>query len=154
MMAHARVAATRGTCQRLQVGAVIARQGRPISTGYNGNVAGMPHCDHQVDPPPRNWAGDVLKENRLSESGCQTAMHAEANAIAFAARHGVGTEGADIFVTHQPCLACARLIINAGIWAVYYEHPYRIAEGVLMLQRADIAVYRYSAEDDSYIREA
>ena len=127
MMQMAEVIAQRGTCSRLYVGAVIARDGRPISSGYNGNVSGVKHCYHPF--------------SEHLEVGCQDAMHAEANAIAFAARYGVATEGAYIYTTHQPCFACARLIVNAGISTVFYRLPYRKMEGVELLIEAGIEVY-------------
>lgn len=127
MMEIAEVVAKRGTCDRLQVGAVIARDGRSIASGYNGNVTGVEHCAHDFD------------EN--VSVGCETAMHAEANAIAFAARHGVATEGAYIYTTHQPCYTCSRLIINAGITAVFYRFRYRKTEGIELLHDAGVEVY-------------
>ena len=93
----AQAIAERGTCCRLRVGAVICRDGRILATGYNGAPAGMPHCEHEK--------GD--------DTPCEVTVHAEANAIAFAARHGVRTEGAELHTTHSPCLTCAKLIINA-----------------------------------------
>lgn len=150
MLGHARLAAQRGTCSRLQVGAVIARRGRPISTGYNGNVSGVAHCHHPIEEV-KFLVGQVIVA-RVEGTGCETAMHAEANAIAFAARHGVATEGADLYVTHQPCLACARLIINAGIWNVFFEHPYRRSEGLDLLLEVGVEVYRPSVVDTSFIQ--
>lgn len=128
MMRVAEVTALRGTCSRLQVGAVIARDGRSISTGYNGNVANVSHCKHIDDTP------------------CKTAMHAECNAIAYAARNGVATSDAYLYTTHMPCFDCARLIINAGITKVFYRVPYRITFGVELLQRAGIEVFRLNEE--------
>jgi dCMP deaminase len=128
-MAIAESVAKRGTCDRLQVGAIIMRDNRVISTGYNGNVSGEKHCDHQWDSPD------------LREQGCRTAIHAEANAIIFAARHGVAVEGADLWTTHQPCLNCANLIINAGISRVFFRNSYRLIEGMLALQRARVEVF-------------
>ena len=67
-------------------------------------------------------------------------MHAEANAIAWAARYGIRTEGADLFVTHQPCRKCAELVVNAGIVRVVYRHPYRLTDGVELLIAAGVTV--------------
>ena len=120
----AQVVAKRGTCERLQVGAVIIKDARVISMGYNGNVSGAAHCVHQDDEP------------------CHTAVHAEANSIAFAARNGVPTDGASIAVTHQPCMECAKLIINSGIVKVIYEKPYRRPEGLNLLLNAGVFVVR------------
>lgn len=129
LMNQALIISTRGTCSRAQVGAIITRKGRPISSGYNGAPAGIEHCDHS-DP----WA------NAISEPGCQVAVHAEANAIAFAARHGVATENASLYCTHEPCHACARLIINAGIVEVYYLEPYRLHDGLKLLEAAGVFI--------------
>lgn len=150
MMQMAEAVAQRSTCSRLNVGAVISRQGRPISTGYNGNVSGMAHCEHDPFESVMSYAGEVVR--KTTETGCQTAMHAEANAIAFAARHGVATEDAHLYVTHQPCLPCARLIVNAGIEIVYYDHPYRISDGLLLLQLAGVDVFRLNPEALTYDR--
>src|SRR5262245_53449449 len=109
-----------GTCPRLQVGAVLIRDGRCISWGYNGSPPGAPHCVHLADEP------------------CTTATHAEANAVAFAARQGISTEGATLFVTVSPCAACARLLIAAGISCVRYAEPYRDPEGLQILEEAGV----------------
>jgi len=132
MMGMAEVAALRGTCSRLQVGAVISRDGRCISTGYNGNVSGVAHCSHDMD------------------LGCETAMHAEANAIAFASRYGVAIEGADLYCTHEPCYHCSRLIINAGIKRVFFITPYRKHEGVELLLLVGIEVFRLNEDYSLY----
>lgn len=151
MMQVAHVISQRGTCQRLKVGAVIARNGRPISTGYNGNVSRLPHCDHDMLPDIKAQDGTVIRSQIFDpDVGCQTAMHAEANAIAFAAQYGVATAGAMIYVTHQPCLACARLIVNAGINTVYYDHPYRLTDGLKLMQDASLTVYRLNQEVMTY----
>lgn len=120
LMGVAGVVAARGTCNRLHVGAVISRDGRVLSTGYNGPPSGLPHCDHDNGTP------------------CDDAVHAEANVIAFAARYGTAVEGADVYVTHSPCSSCAKLLINAGVASVYYKTPFRDASGILLLTRAGI----------------
>lgn len=126
LMAMAWCVSGRATCERLSVGAIIARDSRVISTGYNGNPSGFDHCDHTDDSP------------------CKTTVHAEANAIVYAARMGgAGTNGATLYVTHMPCAECAKLIINAGISRVVYDWPYRKTEGLEMIERAGIEVARY-----------
>lgn len=129
MMSVAQEFALLGTCDRLQVGAVIHRQGRVISTGYNGVPAGLPHCTHTTEEP-------VIGEER----GCQIAVHAEANAIAWSARFGLQVHGCDLTVTHMPCVDCAKLIINAGLVSVTFRHPYRKTEGVELLTRARLRI--------------
>jgi dCMP deaminase len=132
MMGIARMVSLRGTCDRLQVGAAIARDSRVISTGYNGNVSGAIHCRHSDD----EFYGYG------SEDGCQTAVHAEANALVFAARHGVAVLDAELWTTHLPCLSCAKLIINAGITQVWFEHDYRKREGLELLIETGLFVFR------------
>ena len=128
LMQVALVVAQRGTCDRLQVGAVISRDGRIIVTGYNGAPAGLPHCNHAAEPI------------EMTVSGCQQAEHAERNAIAFAARYGLALDQSELFCTHAPCANCARSIINAGIKSVTYVVPYRRTEGVELLMLAGIDV--------------
>ncbi len=111
-----------GTCERLHVGAVLTIDRRIISTGYNGAPAGMLHCYHAP----------------LDDRPCERTVHAEANAIAFAARNGVSTGGAVLYTTHSPCVTCARLIINAGIMEVIYEQVYRDVRGINELKAVGI----------------
>ena len=104
-------AATRSTCPRKAVGAVIVRDRTVLSTGYNGSLRGAPHCT------------DV---GCLMENGhCVRTVHAEANAIIQAARHGTRLEGGEIYVTASPCFNCFKLLANAGIVAIYYGEFYR-----------------------------
>jgi dCMP deaminase len=147
MMHHASVAALRGTCSRLQVGAVVARDARVLVTGYNGAPAGMPHCNHDCTTPStcqKMWkttgAPHILDCPANDDNGCESSVHAEANAIAWAARHGVVLDGTEMFTTHGPCYRCAQLIVNAGVMRVSYLKPYRIVEGVNLLVAAGIEV--------------
>lgn len=117
------IVATAGTCSRLQVGAVLVYARRIISTGYNGAPAGMPHCEH--------YPTDL-------SDGCRVAVHAEVNAVAFAAKNGVATDGSVMYTTDSPCVACAQLLINAGIKEVIYSREYRNTEGIKLLERAGI----------------
>lgn len=145
-MEVAKVFALRGTCSRAQVGVVIARDGRVLVTGYNGAPAGLPHCDHTCDClPDEVWHGnepvrEVHEPNCKSEQPCLIAVHGEANAIAYAARHGIQVEGATLYTTLTPCLACAMLIINAGIKKVFAAQPYRDTSGHDLLQRAGVDI--------------
>lgn len=131
IMMMAEAAAGRSTCNRLHVGAVIARDNRPISTGYNGTPAGVPHCNHKY-PETDPTLG----------TGCTKAVHAEANAIIFAARHGVAIEGAELFSTHEPCLACCNIVINAGITRVVWLHPYRDHAGIELLDSVGMSTMK------------
>lgn len=131
LMDIARMWAHRSTCARNRVGAVIAIHGRTVSSGYNGAPSGMDHCQH-VPADIADQVGTTL--------GCPLAVHAEANAIAFAARAGVSVDGGELFTTLAPCRSCAQLIINAGIWAVHYAEPYRDTTGVALLRTAGLDV--------------
>jgi len=104
-------AGTRSTCPRKSVGAVIVRDKTILSTGYNGSIRGAPHCTEV----------GCLMEN----SHCVRTVHAEANALVQAARHGVLLDGAEIYVTASPCFNCFKLIANAGIRTVHYGEFYR-----------------------------
>lgn len=144
LMQVAGVFATRSTCSRAHVGVVIARDGRILSTGYNGAPAGMGHCDHSneysitLDPiAHKEMYGSAGKP---PDPGCKVAVHAEANAIAYAAQHGIKLDGADLYSTYMPCLACAQLVINAGIRRVLVRTLYRDRSGMRLLQAAKIEI--------------
>lgn len=112
-MEIARVVASRATCDRKHVGAVLVRDRTILSTGYNGSIRGLPHCT------------DV---GHMMENGhCVATVHAEANAIIQAARNGVRVEGASIYTTASPCWPCFQLIGNAGIRRIVFGEFYRDA---------------------------
>lgn len=140
----ARVVAYRGTCSRAQVGVVIALEGRVLVTGYNGAPAGMRHCNHECKCGANNYvdvpeaAQHIISCPAHHENVCTVTTHAEANAIAFAAKHGVATDGAELYTTLSPCLACAKLIVNAGIVRVWIGDSYHSQEGIVLLQNAGI----------------
>src|SRR5687767_4618485 len=106
LMNVAREMARRGTCSRQRVGAVVARDGRILTSGYNGSPRGMLHCVH----PP----GETSHVRGVDAPTCTLAVHAEANAVAFAARHGIALDGATLYTTLSPCVPCAQLVVNAG----------------------------------------
>jgi dCMP deaminase len=108
----AKVASTRATCLRAQHGAVIVRDHIVLATGYNGALAGLPHCTEVGC--------------HVENSHCVSCEHAERNAIFSAARHGVRLEGADIYVTGTPCWPCFRAIAAAGIKRIFYGSLYRL----------------------------
>jgi dCMP deaminase len=119
------------------VGAVIAKDGRHIGSGYNGAPAGMAHCEHEVmtfDP----YAAEAAV--KASGEGCRIAIHAEANALAYCARDGISVLGATIYTTLSPCYACSQLIIAAGLIRVVYGRPYRMSAGILLLENAGVMV--------------
>jgi dCMP deaminase len=107
----AREVATRSTCDRKFVGAVIVRDRSILATGYNGSIRGLTHCDED---------GHLMEDNH-----CVRTVHAEANAIVQAARNGVRIEGGSIYVTASPCWGCFRLIANAGITKIVFGEFYR-----------------------------
>ena len=107
----ARVVASRATCDRKLVGAVIVRDKTILSTGYNGSIRGMPHCAE---------VGHMMENDH-----CVATIHAEANAIIQAAKHGVMIDGATVYVTASPCWSCWKQIGNAGIRRVVYGEFYR-----------------------------
>jgi dCMP deaminase len=123
----------RGTCERLKVGCVIAKDGRILVQGYNGAPPGLPHC-----PVGHGLPGPRDTDQHFPEQ-CQ-AVHAEANAISWAARNGVALEGSQLFQTHAPCLQCARMIITAGVTTVTYAIPYRLHDGVDLLLAAGVNI--------------
>lgn len=145
LMAIASLWEERSTCDRNHVGAIITKDGRTLGSGYNGAPAGMPHCEHgsvHAGPIPRRLsppAVGLLPTGDLSR-GCKIAIHAEANAIAYAARHGVSIEGATIYTTLSPCYACSQLIIAAGLVRVVFNRSYRDPAGIDLLRNSGLTV--------------
>lgn len=122
----ARQAATRSTCDRKHVGAVIVRDKTILSTGYNGSIRGMPHCDD---------VGHMMESDH-----CVGTVHAEANAIIQAAKNGVRIDGAEIYTTASPCWNCFKLIANAGIRIIYYGEFYRDRRSLEIAAQLGIAL--------------
>lgn len=132
-----RVVATRSTCSRRQVGAVLVRDKHILSSGYNGAPRGLDHC----------LEIGCLREQLGIPSGqrqelCR-GLHAEQNAIIQAAYQGVETRGATIYVTHQPCITCAKMIINAGIVRVVYAGPYPDEMSLALLNQARVELVHH-----------
>lgn len=107
----AKQVASRSTCDRKHVGAVIARDKTILSTGYNGSIRGMPHCDE---------VGHLMENDH-----CVATIHAEANAVLQAAKNGVMINNSEIYITASPCWTCFKMLANAGIKKVYYGEFYR-----------------------------
>ena len=107
----AKEVSTRSTCDRKHVGAVIVRDKTLLSTGYNGSIKGLSHC---------NEAGCEMVDGH-----CIRTSHAEANAIVQAAKNGVKIDGSEIYVTASPCYNCFKLIANSGIKIIFYNELYR-----------------------------
>lgn len=128
-------AATRSTCPRKAVGAVIVRDRAVLATGYNGSIRGLAHCTE---------TGCMMENNH-----CVRTVHAEANAILQAAKHGVRLEGAEVYVTASPCWDCFKLIANAGITRVLFGEFYRDSRIVEFAREAEIELVALGLEDRS-----
>jgi len=113
--------AKRSHCVKAQVGAVLAKDTRIISIGYNGPPAGTHNCDEEW--PETGCARDA-------KGSCSLALHAEENAILYAVKNGTRLEGATLYTTLSPCLPCARLIFSAGITKVYFQNSYAEYKGL------------------------
>ena len=127
----AREVATRSTCGRKHVGAVIVREKTILSTGYNGSIKGLPHCD------------EVGCE--MVDGHCVRTTHAEANAIVQAAKNGIQINQSEIYVTASPCYDCFKLIANAGINVIYYDEFYR--DKRIIEKSKEIGIQLASLED-------
>ncbi len=115
-------------CKRNKVGAVLAKDGRILATGYNGALSGLPNnCED-------------------GESTLPQIVHAEQNVICFAAKHGISTENCDLYVTLSPCVTCAKLIVQSGIKRVIFDEEYRDTEGVKLLVSAGIEIIKIKDE--------
>lgn len=125
------------TCSRKHVGAVFAVDNRIASSGYNGAPAGMAHCNHACDCPVGTTGGYHYDECNTN-APCTTAIHAEANALADAARRGVKLEGSVLYVTMAPCLPCSQLLVSVGVLEVIYTETYRDTSGLDFLRDANI----------------
>lgn len=135
-MAQAQVVALRSTCTRLMVGAIIVRENRIISSGYNGSVADGDHC--------------IDNGCYLVEGHCVRTVHAEANAILQCAKFGVETNDTALYVTHFPCLQCTKQLIQAGIKKIYYEKDYRNHElAIQLLQESNVEIEQVTLTDVS-----
>jgi len=129
----ARQAASRSTCDRKFVGAVIVRDRTILSTGYNGSIRGMPHCDEVG--------------HDLENSHCVATIHAEANAILQAAKNGVNISGSEIYTTASPCWNCFKLIANAGIRRIYFGEFYRDEKSIRIAAQIGIELIHLPAEE-------
>ncbi|VVB64208.1 tRNA-specific adenosine deaminase [uncultured archaeon] len=128
------VVGKRSTCLRNQVGALFVKNKRLLTTGYNGAPAGIQHCD-EVGCAREGVASGTRHEL------CR-AVHAEQNAIIQAALHGVSIEGATLYCTHQPCILCAKMLINAKISRVVYSQAYPDDTALRFLGQAGVEVSR------------
>ncbi len=141
-MQIAEIVKTRSTCLRRQVGALIVKDNRIITTGYNGAPEGIKHCSD---------LGSCLRSELKIPSGerhelCR-ALHAEQNAIIQAAKIGVSTQGATMYVTLQPCVICAKMAINAGIKKIVYKGDYPDELSLNMLNEAKVELIKVGGID-------
>jgi len=125
----ANLVATRSTCDRLHVGCVIVKDKRILATGYNGSPAGRPHCDD---------IGHILEDNH-----CVATIHAEINAIAFAAQYGTPLNGSTIYLTHSPCWPCTKALFSAGIKTIMFKEEYKFDNKLLDLYKFNIITNSY-----------
>ena len=135
-MQIAHLVATRATCPRRSVGAIVVKEKHIVATGYNGAPAGLPHC------PP---GGDENEWPRgcLISGHCMRSLHAEQNCLLQAAKIGVSCLGATMYVTCQPCNTCAKMVINAGIVRVVYEGDYPDDFSLELFRDSGLEVFRY-----------
>jgi dCMP deaminase len=141
-MQIARDVSTRATCERRSVGAVIVRDKRILSTGYNGSPPGQPHC---TDP----GVGCLMEDGR-----CIRTLHAEQNALIQAALHGVSTQGATLYGTCRPCHVCARMIVGAGIVRVVFAGEMPEGWALDVLQAANVELVQMPETDNEVPRGA
>ena len=120
--------AQRSHCVKAQVGAVLTKETRIISIGYNGPPAGTHNCDEE-------WPETGCP--RDSKNSCSLALHAEENAILYAVKNGASLEGSTLYITLSPCLPCARIIYSSGIKKVFYQNSYAEYKGLVSDEGVD-----------------
>ena len=133
--------ATRSTCRRRRVGAILVKDKRIIATGYNGGPSGLAHC---LDI-------GCLREQLGIPSGQQhelcRGVHAEQNAIIQAARYGVNTDGSVLYCTTQPCVQCTKMLLNAGVVEIVFEEGYPDGLALDLLNESGIIIRKYGQQD-------
>lgn len=139
-----RLVATRSTCLRRQVGAILVKDRNILATGYNGVPSGISHCD----------AAGCLRERLNVPSGerhelCR-GLHAEQNAIIQAARHGINIDGSKLYCTTMPCIICTKMLINAGITTVIYAEGYADDLAREMISETGIKVIHFTADNEGH----
>ncbi len=141
-MRIAMLVADRATCSRAKIGAVIVRDKNIIATGYNGSPAGHPHCTDVgcLVYVSRNPDGE-------EEENCFRTIHAEINAVAQAAKHGVEINEADIYITASPCYHCLKTLMNTGIRRIFYLKPYKIDHIRPLLENTNIELVQVVLDD-------
>jgi len=136
-MSQSLLLSTRSSCERLAVGATVVRDRRVISGGYNGSVSGDEHC--------------IDVGCKVVDGHCVRTVHAEANALLQCAKFGASTAGADIYVSHFPCIQCTKSIIQAGIKNLYYLNDYHTSDYAKeLLEHAGISIRQVELPDDLF----
>ncbi|GEQ41374.1 competence protein ComEB [Tetragenococcus halophilus] len=138
-MAQSVLLSLRSTCRRLAVGATIVRDKRMIAGGYNGSVSGDVHC--------------IDEGCYVVDGHCVRTIHAEMNAILQCAKFGIPTDGADIYVTHFPCLQCTKMILQAGIKKIHYLTDYRNDDYAIQLLEKTGVIVKQVTLDQEYFTE-
>lgn len=136
----ARLAASRATCPRRRVGAVLVRNQRVLATGYNGSVRGAPHCDD---------VGCLIVRQGDRES-CVRTVHAELNAILQCAMNGVSSSGSTLYCTDFPCVSCAKALVQAGVEQVIYLSEYPDPNSSEILQAGGVTLLKAVPVDDGF----
>lgn len=130
------------TAKRLQVGAIVVKDDRIISIGYNGMPSGWDNvCEEKVY--------DTSAESTYQLKTRPEVLHAEANAITKLAKSHDSGEGAAIFITHSPCIECAKLIYQSGIEKIYYDKDYRSNQGINFLKQCNLIVEKMEIDDEN-----
>ncbi len=140
-MSIAEQVATRSTCLRRQIGAVLVKDRRILSTGYNGVPSGLSHCEEV----------GCIREQHNIPSGTRhefcRGLHAEQNTVIQAARHGISIDGATIYSTTHPCVQCTKILLNAGVKEIIYRNDYPDELSDLLLGEAEIVVRRFEPDN-------
>ncbi|MCL2888175.1 MAG: deaminase [Elusimicrobia bacterium] len=151
--------AGQSTCCRLSVGAVLVKDNRVISIGFNGVPAGRKHCDEHFEeiykkdfckiyPTKEEFFKSKTFMDEHGKFSNENELHAEQNAILFAAKNGIATNGATLYITLSPCINCAKVIITAGIKTVFYKDLYdRSQDGIVFLAKNGIECRQLTADE-------
>lgn len=153
MMETAFLFSQESKCTRGKVGSVLAKDGRVLSTGYNGTIAGIDN-DCETTCPVCNGTGEVdgnVYPIKVTCPRCQGGgkitndfvVHSEQNLLMYCAKKGIPTEGTTLYITMSPCKMCAKLIASAGVVRVIYHTPYKDNEGINFLKSCNVEVEKY-----------
>lgn len=140
-MQLASLVATRSTCLRRNVGAVLVNNKRILATGYNGAPRGMKHCLEV------GCIRDKMKIASGTRAELCRAVHAEQNTVIQCAIYGVSSEGSTIYITHQPCTICTKMLINAGIKRIVYKEPYPDEFSQQLLEESGVNLEQWQEKD-------